>query len=119
MRAVCGSLALAAILEGCAGALSPIAPSAPHIDAAGAGPRTTTKIQHVVILIQENRTFDNLFATFPHADGATHGKIHTGATVPLAKRNLLDRRDVPHGYYNFQTDYDDRKLDGFDVSSAA
>ncbi|HEY1428410.1 MAG TPA: alkaline phosphatase family protein, partial [Candidatus Tumulicola sp.] len=30
-------------------------------------------ISHVVIVVQENRSFDNLFATFPGADGATSG----------------------------------------------
>ncbi len=75
------------------------------------------KIQHVVIVIQENRSFDNFFATFRGADGATHGRLHTGAIVALEKRDLLDLRDVPHGYYNFQTDYDNGKLDGFDVTA--
>ena len=30
-------------------------------------------IQHVVLIVQENRSFDNLFATFPGVDGATSG----------------------------------------------
>ncbi|HEY1975170.1 MAG TPA: alkaline phosphatase family protein [Candidatus Baltobacteraceae bacterium] len=109
-------LVLAALLTGCSGGISPLAPRA-SLPAAGLAPNATTKIQHVVILIQENRSFDNLFATFVGADGTTHGQIHTGVTVPLAKRNLLDLRDVPHGYYNFLTDYDKGKLDGFDVSA--
>ncbi|HEY2476793.1 MAG TPA: alkaline phosphatase family protein [Candidatus Cybelea sp.] len=33
---------------------------------------------HIVVLVQENRTFDNLFATFPGADGTTLGKTHNG-----------------------------------------
>ena len=28
------------------------------------------KIQHVVIIVKENHTFDNYFGTFPGADGA-------------------------------------------------
>ena len=110
--------ALATLLTGCAGGLSPIAPRASQ-PAAAFESHATTKVAHVVILIQENRTFDNLFATFPGADGATQGKIHTGATVPLAKRSLLDPHDVPHGYYNFLIDYDNKKLDGFDLSATA
>ena len=31
--------------------------------------------------MQENRTFDNLFATFPGADGTTVGKTHDGTCV--------------------------------------
>ena len=32
-------------------------------------------IQHIVIVVQENRTFNDFFATFPGADGTTTGKI--------------------------------------------
>jgi len=28
-------------------------------------------IEHIVLIVQENRTFNNLFATFPGATGAT------------------------------------------------
>lgn len=97
--------------------MSPNGPAAEPPASVDIRPNAVNKIQHVVILIQENRSFDNLFATFRGADGATQGKIHTGAVVALAKRDLLDRRDVPHGYYNFLTDYDKGKLDGFDVSA--
>jgi phospholipase C len=35
---------------------------------------STSPIQHVIIVIQENRSFDDLFATFPKADGTTTGQ---------------------------------------------
>ena len=31
-------------------------------------------VKHVIVVIQENRSYDNLFATFPGGDGATTGK---------------------------------------------
>jgi phospholipase C len=34
---------------------------------------SSTPIQHVIVIIQENRSFDNLFATFPGANGTTAG----------------------------------------------
>ena len=34
---------------------------------------TSTPIKHVVFLIKENRTFDNLFGTFPGANGVSTG----------------------------------------------
>jgi phospholipase C len=70
-------------------------------------------------MIQENRTFDNLFATFPGAKGTTQGKIHTGSTVKLAKHALLDTTDVMHAYSNYLTDYDHGKMDGFDLDPTA
>ena len=38
---------------------------------------TSAYIQHVVIVVQENRSFDDFFATFPGADGATQGMMKT------------------------------------------
>ncbi len=55
------------------------------------------KIEHVVFLIKENRTFDHLFGTFPGADGATEGRSCEGDTVPLAR--ALDRTaDAGHSF---------------------
>lgn len=52
---------------------------------------------HVIILVQENRTFDNLFATFPGADGVTVGKTHDG-TYRLRKGNLESPISPNNGY---------------------
>jgi phospholipase C len=41
------------------------------------------RIQHVVFLIKENRTFDHVFGRFPGADGATTGLTCDGRLVPL------------------------------------
>jgi phospholipase C len=90
-------------------------------DATTAAPfaaRAASPIQHVVVMIQENRSFDNLFATFPGADGTTVGKRHGGQTVALAKKPLLDPTDVLHGYQGYVVDYDHGKMDGFDQALA-
>src|ERR1700746_1964394 len=47
----------------------------------GAAPSTSNPIKHIVIMVKENRTFDDLFGTFPGANGATtytdpKGKVH-------------------------------------------
>src|SRR4029453_6589947 len=43
---------------------------------------TRWPIKHVVFVIKENRTFDNLFGLFPGADGATSG-MDQGIARPL------------------------------------
>jgi phospholipase C len=43
------------------------------------------KIDHIVFVIKENRTFDNYFGLFPEANGATTGVRCDGTTVPLEK----------------------------------
>jgi phospholipase C len=74
---------------------------------------TPPYIKHIVIMIQENRSFDNLFATYPGADGTTDGMTHDGKTVPL-KRDTLVSVDIDHRWQAFQTEYDGGKMDGFD-----
>jgi phospholipase C len=91
--------------------------SAPPGQGGGGGPL----IKHVVIVIQENRSFDDLFATFPGADGATQG-LMKGASgsdtyVPLKEVNLLEPCDFGHGYAGFLRSLDDGKMDGFAIAS--
>src|ERR1700689_4167347 len=52
------------------------------------------QIQHVVIIVQENRSFDNLFHAFPNADTASSGLRSNGETVPLYSLPL----SAPGGY---------------------
>ena len=73
------------------------------------------KIQHVIILVQENRTFDNLFHGFPGADYAKTGLTHTGKTVRLKPGHLVEPYDLGHSHANFVTEYDNGKNDGFDL----
>ncbi len=56
-----------------------------------------SKIDHIVFLIKENRTFDNLFGRFPGADGATTGVTCDGSKIPLA--HAADR--TPDAGHNF------------------
>ena len=54
-------------------------------------------IRHIVFVIKENRTFDNLFAKYPGADGATHGTRCDGTTVQLQR--AVDREpELGHSF---------------------
>ncbi|HEU5480269.1 MAG TPA: alkaline phosphatase family protein, partial [Candidatus Tumulicola sp.] len=74
----------------------------------------SSPIEHVVIIVQENRSFDNLFATFPGANGATQGKMHNGNVIPLKEKGLPGI-DVNHDSRAYNGDYDGGKMDGFDL----
>ena len=65
--AVAGGLMLAA----CSGGSSSL-PSGMPVGPQGRS--SSSPIKHVVLIVQENRSFDNLFAKFPGANGATRGK---------------------------------------------
>lgn len=70
---------------------------------------------HIVILIQENRTFDNLFATYPGADGTTRGKTHNGGTLELKESSLASSVSPNNAYQYWKTDYNGGKMNGFDI----
>src|ERR1700687_5875570 len=56
------------------------------------------RIRHIVFLVKENRTFDNYFGTFPGADGATTGMIHTGEVIPLSRQPDMLTHDIDHSF---------------------
>ncbi len=107
-------LSLAALGTACSSSGGgPSSPETPPTASPTSTPRATTKIQHVVIVIQENRSFDNLFATYPGVDGATHGTLHTGKSFKL-NQGALAGKELNHMHSGFVTEYDGGKMDGFD-----
>ncbi len=100
-----------------------IVQSLPHGDAFAKHPGSTgSPIQHVVIVVQENRSFDNLFATFPGANGATRGqmKVKQGSHyvdkwVTLKATPLVIKYDLSHCRPAYLAAYDNGKMDGFNL----
>jgi phospholipase C len=82
--------------------------------AAHAGERTgLSKIDHIVIIVQENRSFDNLFRGFPNAHSVSRGKLPNGTTVALKPVSLAAAYDISHSLQDAKTAYDDGRMDGF------
>lgn len=75
------------------------------------------KVEHVVIILKENHTFDNYFGTFPGADGVTSGITSSGATVPLTPLPDVDNNLLCNGWDCAITAIDGGKMDGFDLIS--
>ncbi len=74
-------------------------------------------ISHVIIVFMENRTFDNVFNGFPNADSAQSGKTSTGQTVALHPSPYEYPEDPSHTYQSLSTEYDDGKMDGFNLNT--
>ena len=72
----------------------------------------TTPIQHVVVIMQENRSFDNLFNGFPGADSAQSG-MSNGVQIPLKAVPLAETMDLPHHHVAWWKAWDHGKMDGF------
>src|SRR5437588_4317459 len=78
------------------------------------GSSSPNKIQHVVVVFQENRTPDNLFHGLPNADIANSGVNSLGQTIPLQPIPLANRYDLGHRHNDFLRTYDNGKMDGAD-----
>jgi len=72
-------------------------------------------IQHIVIILKENRSFDDYFGTYPGASGATSGAISTGQVLTLSHGADRPARDLAHGWDDFITSVDNGRMDDFDV----
>src|SRR5438105_4388929 len=78
---------------------------------------TPTPIQHVIMIMQENRSFDEYFGTFPGADGIPPGTcvpdpLHGDCQAPYHDSDLVDK-GARHGPGAFKDDFDKGKMDGF------
>jgi phospholipase C len=90
--------------------------------APGAAALGIGKIDHVVIVTQENRSFDSYFGTFPGAEGIPrrHGRLtpcipdgaHHGCTRPFHDRSDHDTGG-PHGVAAAVTDIAGGRMNGF------
>jgi phospholipase C len=82
-----------------------------------AGPRKPSPIKHVVIVIQENRSFDNLFQGYPGADTQDYGYDEQGQKIKLRPVSLTAKYSIDHDSTQFFAAYDGGKMDGFDDES--
>jgi phospholipase C len=88
-------------------------------------------IQHVIIIMQENRSFDSFFGTFPGANGIPRDAVgNPTVCIPVLDAGSWDRahcvrpyHDVhnynaggPHGQPDVITDVNDGGMDGFLVA---
>jgi hypothetical protein len=75
------------------------------------------KIRHVVIVMQENRSFDSYFGTYPGADGIPRRVCVPDALRHLCERPYHDTADRnyggPHEHLDAVRDVDHGRMDGF------
>ena len=87
---------------------------------AGSTPRAALgihKIRHVIVIMQENRSFDSYFGTYPGADGIPKGVClpdprHGGCARPHPDHRDQNMDD-PHGAQAFTHDVNGGKMNGF------
>ena len=80
----------------------------------------TNPIKHIVVIMQENRSFDNYFGTYPGANGIPKNvcmpidpdQLDRGCVTPFLSTNPITE-DMPHSYSASIIAYDNAKMDGF------
>jgi len=88
--------------------------SAPEKPRQGRGrSRDPVPIEHVVVIVKENRTFDNLFGRFPGADGATVGVLEGGGKTKLDPAPDVYPHDIQHDFVGGIIAVNGGKMDGF------
>jgi phospholipase C len=75
------------------------------------------KIKHFVFIMQENRSFDSYFGTYPGADGIPPGVVLTDPSdgtkvAPFHDPNVVNQGGQ-HGWDNAHVDINGGKMDGF------
>jgi phospholipase C len=93
-----------------------------ELNSTGAG-----KITHVVYILQENRSFDDLFQGYPGADTVPSGKTTKGQTVALRAISLAYQYSIDHSAQAMFEACDgtgtlpgtDCRMDGFNLESTS
>jgi phospholipase C len=86
--------------------------------AAGAAIAPKTPIKHVVIVVMENRSFNNYFHGYPGAYYSSYGKTHDGVTHALQPITFTGV-ELAHGWQASMDDWQHGKNDGFDIPGQA
>jgi phospholipase C len=106
------ALALTIVLAGCGAGLNLSAP--PTVPVSGPSAAITSKIHHIVIVFQENRSTDDLFNGLPGADTVRSGLNSKGKQVKLQPISLTTPYDLGHTHSAFLIESANGKYDGFD-----
>lgn len=108
------------------GAIASASPATAQTPASRSDQDGIQKIRHVIVIMQENRSFDHYFGTFPGADGLPLGS--PAVCLPDPATNQCDRLFVDHSDLNGGAPHsadaatraiDGGKMDGFVAVAAA
>ncbi len=106
------------LLEQKAPASSPAAsPASSSSPASASMPAGLEKIQHFVFIMQENRSFDHYFGTYPGANGIPQGVAEKDPKDGKMVTPFHDTSDInrggPHDWDNAQGAINNGKMDGY------
>jgi phospholipase C len=81
---------------------------------AGTPPSVPIPIDHVIVVVKENHTFDNYFGSFPGAEGTQMAASSTGL-VKVGRPPLVMTRDLCHEHQCAVDDWNHGAMDHWDL----
>jgi len=88
--------------------------SAPQGSERGKPADFASAIQHIVFIVKENRSFDEMFGHFP-GENVTTGTLSTGQVITLGTTPDVTPRDMGHTWVMATLAIDNGRMDGFDL----
>jgi phospholipase C len=76
----------------------------------------SSRIRHIVVIVQENRTFDNIFLGFPGAESKAFGYTSKGKKLALRPISFA-QSNINHDWTGSIKSWDHGKMDGFDTNT--
>jgi phospholipase C len=116
VRSVLALCSFAAMLGGCGGGGTGPALTKPPTPTPTPTQTPAGLPQHVIIVVQENRSVDNLFAGFAGADTQAYGYDSKGQRIPLKQVALGAPYDPKHSHESFVTEFNNGAMNGFDAN---
>jgi phospholipase C len=116
---------VAGLCAACGGRTAPSLPPTQTITSSDAALSPGKYIKHIVVIVQENRSFENIFAGWPGADAPTFGYLHTGKRVSLHEMTYADDCvriggyqycDIGHLWQQAMTGWNNGAMNGFDLN---
>jgi phospholipase C len=123
--------AASALIVGCGGSVSPIAQGVSPPLKHGGGGSASKYLSHVIVIIQENRSFENFFAGYPGANAPLTGcaspapgggpaRGGSGSSCPpgdtqvaLHQDTFHNNPDLQHNWTSSMVDWNNGQMDGF------
>jgi phospholipase C len=118
------ALLAACAVAGCTASGAGNARAIPAVPNRATSGSSAQKIRHIVIIVQENRTFDNIFAGYPGADTVMVGRCKPIPSQHLCPKGRVRLKAIPYaGEHDMSHNYtpawdavDGGKMDAFDVN---
>jgi phospholipase C len=110
---IIGALAASLALASCTGDSETASPLSAKVASASRSGYSSSPITHIIVVVQENRSVDNLFQFLPGANTQSYGLNLYGQQIPLKSIGLKAKYDIEHSHADWLAAYNDGAMNGW------